>query len=127
VCNIKPYVSRETYLRISWRHDTILYMNETKALTELEIADFIAHNLNWREVEGKLVADFVLPDFKSAMVVMNKVAEYAEEINHHPEWSNIYNKLSFTLSTHDAGNRVTDLDIKLAERVSAIVIDSREQ
>ncbi len=58
-------------------------------------------------------------DFISAFGFMTKVAIEAEKINHHPEWSNVYNKVMIRLTTHDAGG-LTDLDFKLAE-----IIDNR--
>lgn len=48
---------------------------------------------------------------------MTKVAIIAEKMNHHPNWSNVYNKVTIELSTHDAGNVVTDKDRKLAEAI----------
>lgn len=51
---------------------------------------------------------------------MNEVAEVAEEMNHHPWWSNVYNKVTIELTTHDANNTVTDLDHALAKRIDSI-------
>ena len=48
---------------------------------------------------------------------MNKIALHAEKLNHHPEWSNVYNKVTIVLTTHDAGNNVTEKDRELAELI----------
>jgi 4a-hydroxytetrahydrobiopterin dehydratase len=57
--------------------------------------------------------DLVFADFNAAFGFMARVAMMAERLDHHPEWSNVYNRVSITLSTHDAGG-VTDLDLQLA-------------
>lgn len=54
------------------------------------------------------------------MAFMNQVADVAEELNHHPWWSNVYNKVNIELTTHDAGNTVTDKDLKLARRIDEL-------
>lgn len=53
-------------------------------------------------------------DFNAAMAFMQAAAPAIDAGNHHPEWSNVYNRVSVTLRTHDAGDRVTELDVKLA-------------
>jgi 4a-hydroxytetrahydrobiopterin dehydratase len=74
----------------------------------------------WQEEDNKLKRSLTFKDFKQAMAFMNKVAEAAEEMNHHPWWSNVYNKVDIELYTHDAGNTVTQRDHKLAKRIDAI-------
>ncbi|WP_299706412.1 4a-hydroxytetrahydrobiopterin dehydratase [uncultured Pontibacter sp.] len=74
----------------------------------------------WKEEENKLTRSFEFKDFRAAMAFMNKVADVAEELNHHPWWSNVYNKVEIELTTHDAGNTVTDKDKKLARRIDQI-------
>jgi 4a-hydroxytetrahydrobiopterin dehydratase len=74
----------------------------------------------WREEENKLTRSFEFKDFRAAMAFMNKVADVAEELNHHPWWSNVYNKVEIELTTHDAGNTVTDKDKELARRIDQI-------
>lgn len=68
----------------------------------------------WNETSKCLERTFVFRDFKSAFAFMTEVAFYAEQQNHHPEWSNVYNRVQVRLSTHDAGNTVTDKDRRLA-------------
>lgn len=74
----------------------------------------------WKEEDNKLKRSLTFKDFKQAMAFMNEVAEVAEEMNHHPWWSNVYNKVDMELYTHDAGNTVTQRDHKLAKRIDAI-------
>lgn len=75
---------------------------------------------NWTESDNKLTAKFELADFRQAFAFMTEVAFVAEELNHHPEWKNVYRTVWFELTTHDAGNTVTDMDRELARRVDAI-------
>ena len=74
----------------------------------------------WKEEDNKLRRNLTFKDFKQAMHFMQQVADVAEEMNHHPWWSNVYNKAEIELTTHDAGNIVTDKDIKLAQRIDQI-------
>jgi 4a-hydroxytetrahydrobiopterin dehydratase len=73
----------------------------------------------WRFENNALVAGFKFKDFKAAWSFMTRVAKLADEMNHHPDWSNVYNQVSIRLSTHEAGG-VTALDTKLAEAISHI-------
>ena len=74
----------------------------------------------FREENNQLVANFEFDDFVVAFGFMTKVALEAEKMNHHPEWSNVYNRVEIRLSTHDAGNVVTDSDRQLAAKIEAI-------
>lgn len=73
----------------------------------------------WSIQNGKLYKEFVFADFVEAFGFMTKAALHAEKMNHHPEWSNVYNKLSVYLTTHDAGG-ITSNDIKLARTLNSI-------
>ena len=64
--------------------------------------------------DSAITRKFTFKNFKEAFAFMTAVAEVAEEMNHHPEWFNVYKTVEVTLSTHDAGG-VTGLDVKLAE------------
>jgi 4a-hydroxytetrahydrobiopterin dehydratase len=75
----------------------------------------------WKEENNQLNRQFIFRDFNEAFGFMSRVALVAEKMNHHPEWSNVYNKVSIHLSTHDAGDIVTDKDRKLAAAIDAIV------
>ena len=74
----------------------------------------------WKETDNKLHRSLTFKDFKQAMAFMQQVAEVADEMDHHPWWSNVYNKINIELTTHDAGNTVTKRDIKLAQRIDEI-------
>ncbi|MFD2246773.1 4a-hydroxytetrahydrobiopterin dehydratase [Pontibacter ruber] len=74
----------------------------------------------WTEEDNKLKRSLTFKDFRQAMAFMNEVAEVAEEQNHHPWWSNVYNKVEIELTTHDAGNTVTQKDYTLAKRIDEI-------
>lgn len=74
----------------------------------------------WTESKNQLSRDFKFKDFTEAFAFMTRVALIAEKMDHHPTWTNTYNTVSIQLSTHDAGNTVTDLDRKLAKAIDAI-------
>lgn len=74
----------------------------------------------WRLQEGKLQQAFTFANFVAAFGFMSQVALLAEKADHHPEWSNVYNKVSIYLTTHEAGG-VTAKDIALAKAISALL------
>lgn len=76
---------------------------------------------NWKEENDSLKATFKFKNFIEAWAFMSKVAMVAEKMNHHPIWSNVYNQVEISLSTHDAGNTVTDLDRELAEKIDKLI------
>ena len=73
----------------------------------------------WQEKGDALVAELLFKDFIDAFAFMTIVAELAEAQNHHPEWSNVYNNVSITLTTHDAGG-VSERDVALAKFIDRI-------
>lgn len=75
----------------------------------------------WKEENKKLVQEFTFDDFKDAFAFLTQVAIVAETHNHHPEIYNVYNKVTLKLSTHDAGDIVTDKDRELAEAIDEII------
>jgi 4a-hydroxytetrahydrobiopterin dehydratase len=75
----------------------------------------------WIERDNVLKSEFQFEDFKQAFAFMTKVAMLAESMNHHPNWSNIYNKVTIELSTHDAGDIVTEKDHQLAREIDQLV------
>jgi 4a-hydroxytetrahydrobiopterin dehydratase len=75
----------------------------------------------WKEEGNRLKKTFQFTDFNAAFGFMTRVALVAEKMNHHPFWSNVYNQVSIELSTHDAGDIVTDKDKKLAEAIDKLV------
>ena len=68
----------------------------------------------WPEIDNKLYQEFVFPDFSKAFSFMTRVAMAAEKMDHHPTWKNTYNRVEIWLCTHDAGDIVTEKDLKLA-------------
>lgn len=71
----------------------------------------------WKEENNMLQRTFTFRNFSEAFAFMTRVAIAAEKMNHHPNWSNVYNKVEINLNTHDAGDTVTDRDRKLAAEI----------
>ena len=74
----------------------------------------------WEMKEGKLAREYTFVDFDESVAFINAVADVAKTLNHHPEIYNVYNRVTLTLSTHDAGDTVTEKDIELAEKINQI-------
>jgi 4a-hydroxytetrahydrobiopterin dehydratase len=74
----------------------------------------------WRLENGKLLRDFRFADFSEAFGFMARVALAAETLGHHPEWSNVWNRVSIALTTHDTGG-LSNLDLELAGRIDGMV------
>jgi 4a-hydroxytetrahydrobiopterin dehydratase len=74
----------------------------------------------WENKNNQLVRTYEFKNFKKAFAFMTQVAFEAENMNHHPEWTNVYNKVSIHLSTHDAGDVVTEKDRELSKRIDEI-------
>ena len=77
--------------------------------------------LYFKEEEAALKASFTFSNFSTAFAFMTEVAILAERMNHHPNWSNVYNKVTIELNTHDAGNEVTALDHEMAKSIERLV------
>ena len=75
----------------------------------------------WIEENNTLSREFNFKNFVEAWGFMSSVALLAEKMNHHPDWSNVYNRVRIGLSTHDAGNIVTDIDHQLARAIDKLV------
>ncbi len=88
-------------------------------LSQTERAELLPALDGWTMVEGRdaITRRFVFSDFGAAFGWMTRVALVAEGMNHHPEWSNVYNKVEVTLSTHDADG-LTRRDVELAQRMN---------
>lgn len=82
--------------------------------------------MNWKEVKDiengqeYLKKEFKFEDFITAWAFMNKVALIVEKLGHHPDWSNSYNKVTIMLSSHDAGDKITEKDRNLAELIDKL-------
>jgi 4a-hydroxytetrahydrobiopterin dehydratase len=77
----------------------------------------------WQEKDKQLYQEFKFKDFKQAFGFMEGVAQAAESQNHHPKWTNSYNKVEIWLSSHDAGDQITDKDRALATEIDRIYED----
>lgn len=75
----------------------------------------------WTEEENKLKKRFTFQDFTEAFAFMTRVAFLAEAQQHHPNWSNVYNRVDIFLTTHDKGNVVTEKDRKLAKAIDQLL------
>jgi 4a-hydroxytetrahydrobiopterin dehydratase len=75
----------------------------------------------WEEKNNSLYRKFEFDTFSAAFAFMTRVALAAEKMDHHPLWTNVYNKVEIWLSTHDAGDIVTEKDRKLAKKIDALV------
>lgn len=86
-----------------------------KRLTAAEAGQALAGLQGWTMVAGReaITRQFTFADFSAAFGFMSRVALAAEKLDHHPEWSNVWNRVDITLATHDAGG-LTELDMKLA-------------
>lgn len=76
----------------------------------------------WIEENNRLKKTFEFSDFQEAFAFMTRVAFLAEKQNHHPNWSNVYNTVIIELTSHDAGNKVTERDHKLAKAIDKIPV-----
>ncbi|MFN8697919.1 MAG: 4a-hydroxytetrahydrobiopterin dehydratase, partial [Flavobacteriales bacterium] len=75
----------------------------------------------WKESDNKLIREFRFKDFQEAFTFMTRVAFIAEKMNHHPAWFNVYNYVRIELSTHDAGDAITEKDRRLALAIDEIL------
>ena len=75
----------------------------------------------WEEKDNKLYKKFVFSNFSEAFAFMTRVAIEAEKMDHHPNWSNVWNTVEIWLNTHSAGNIVTDKDRALAKKIDSLL------
>ncbi|MDT6939925.1 4a-hydroxytetrahydrobiopterin dehydratase [Brucella pseudogrignonensis] len=90
-------------------------------LTEEELKQALSELEGWHKLDDRdaISKSFKFKDFNAAFGFMARAALYAEKLDHHPEWFNVYNRVDVTLSTHSE-NGITELDIKLARKMNAI-------
>ena len=91
-----------------------------KPLSQEEIQALLPEFEGWEYAENALHTSIEFNDFKDAFAIMTRIAFEAEQMNHHPDWSNVYNKLHISLSTHDTGG-VTQKDFDLAKAIDRLV------
>ncbi|MBN8554417.1 MAG: 4a-hydroxytetrahydrobiopterin dehydratase [Deltaproteobacteria bacterium] len=85
-----------------------------------EIQSHLKNLKNWKIVSEKLHREIQFADFNEAFAFMTKVAVIAEQMNHHPEWFNVYNKVRIDLTTHDAGG-ISEKDFELAQKIDKLL------
>jgi len=95
-------------------------MSKASALSAAQIKTALETLPDWKFDQDALAAEFTFRDFRQAMAFMLRVAFEAEALNHHPEWTNVYNRVSVRLNTHDVGDKVTAKDVDLARRIEKI-------
>ena len=95
-------------------------MSAHKILSDAEIEAALAKAPGWKRDGKNIAKTFAFETFRDAVAYIVQVAIEAETMNHHPEFHNSYNVIAFAFCTHDVGNKITDTDIKLAERLNAI-------
>lgn len=91
-----------------------------KKLSEKDIEKKLEKLAGWEYVDNAIETSFQFENFKEAFSVMTRIAFECEAQGHHPDWSNVYNTLSISLSTHDAEG-VTEKDFKLAKSIEEII------
>ena len=89
-------------------------------LTKQDIEAKLLRFPDWEYYDNAIHAEFEFENFKDCFSAMSRIAFECEALKHHPDWSNVYNVLTISLSTHDAGG-VTNKDFKLAEAIEFIV------
>lgn len=92
---------------------------KARKLSDTEVSDKLRQAPGWRLIDGKLHRAFECKDFVAAFGNMTCVALVAESMNHHPEWSNVWNKVTIDLNTHSLQG-ISDLDFELAAKIDEI-------
>ena len=92
----------------------------SQPLTQAEIAAALPALPGWTGERDALAKEFKFGSFKEAMSFMVRVGFEAEAMDHHPDWTNVYNRVAVRLNTHDAGGKVTAKDVALAKKIQAI-------
>jgi 4a-hydroxytetrahydrobiopterin dehydratase len=113
----------ETAARTEKRYDALsdwrIVMPAAKKLTEAEVQERLSEVKGWSLAGGKLHRAFECKDFVAAFGNMTRVALVAESMNHHPDWSNVWNKVVIDLNTHSVKG-ISNLDFELAGKISEI-------
>ena len=93
-------------------------MSKVAPLTQQEVTSAVSSLHKWAVKDNKLHAEFRFKDFAEAFAFMTKVAGAAEAAQHHPDWCNVYNRVTIDLVTHEADNSISQRDIDLARQIS---------
>ncbi len=94
-------------------------MPDRRKLSDSEISGRLSEIAGWSYADGSLTRSFQFDNFVAAFGFMSSVALLAEKLDHHPNWSNVYNTVEIALNTHDAGG-VTDFDFVLAGQINDV-------
>lgn len=94
----------------------------TTPLPPAEITSALAQLPGWAFENEALAKEFKFANFRAAMAFMVRVAFEAEAMDHHPDWTNVYNRVSIRLNTHDAGSKVTAKDLELARKIEKLPV-----
>ena len=94
---------------------------DRRALTTEEIEEALTELPGWTVVEGKLFKAYKFDSFAQALGWMDSAGVQAEKLDHHPEWSNVYNRVQVHLVTHDLGNVISTFDVALAKQMEKLV------
>ncbi|PSQ82271.1 MAG: 4a-hydroxytetrahydrobiopterin dehydratase [Bacteroidetes bacterium QS_1_63_11] len=86
-------------------------------LSDADIDDALDDLEGWSHADDKIQKTYEFSDFREAISFIVRLSFYAEEMNHHPELENVYNTVSIALTTHDAGGKVTEMDVELASTI----------
>ncbi len=95
-------------------------MPKITALSDEQVDAALQALPDWSVVGGKLHKEFKFADFTAAFGFMTQVAIEANTMNHHPEWFNVWNKVVIDLVTHEVGNQISELDVRLASKIEHI-------
>lgn len=98
-------------------------MGKRTALNDADIANALITLAGWRSEDGKLCKTFKFASFTSAIGWMMRVAIVAEKMDHHPEWCNVYNRVTVQLVTHDMGNKISSWDVELAAEMNRLAVE----
>ena len=92
-------------------------MNQRRPLSSAELQASLTDMAGWQEIDGNLAKSYKFSSFAAAIGWMVSVAIYADKIDHHPEWSNVYNRVQVNLVTHDLDNAISTWDLDLAKKM----------
>ena len=95
-------------------------MPSREPLSDDAIDDALADLDGWSHADDKLHKTYEFSDFREAVSFIVRLSFYAEEMMHHPELENVYNTVSIALTTHDAGGKVTEMDVELASQIEEL-------
>jgi 4a-hydroxytetrahydrobiopterin dehydratase len=93
---------------------------QTPPLSTPEVAEALRTLPGWEQSGDALAKSFQFGNFRDALSFMVRVGFEAEAMDHHPDWTNVYNRVAIRLNTHDAGGKVTEKDVALARKIEAL-------